>query len=39
MLISEQTLKDHLHNIFDKLGGSDRLELALYAIQQKLIKP
>lgn len=32
MFISEQTVKNHLHNIFDKLGVSDRLELALYAI-------
>src|ERR1700680_308039 len=31
MFISEQTVKNHLHNIFDKLGVSDRLELALYA--------
>src|SRR5215472_6391472 len=30
MFISEQTVKNHLHNIFDKLGVSDRLELALY---------
>jgi two-component system, NarL family, nitrate/nitrite response regulator NarL len=30
--ISEQTVKNHMHNIFDKLGVSDRLELALYAI-------
>ncbi len=36
MFISEQTVKNHLHNIFDKLGVSDRLELALYAIQQRL---
>src|SRR6202030_428033 len=36
MFISEQTVKNHLHNIFDKLGGSDRLELALYAIHKKL---
>src|SRR5436305_8796055 len=27
MLIIEQTVKNHLHNIFDKLGVSDRLEL------------
>jgi DNA-binding NarL/FixJ family response regulator len=26
MFISEQTVKNHLHNIFDKLGVSDRLE-------------
>jgi two-component system, NarL family, nitrate/nitrite response regulator NarL len=32
MFISEQTVKNHLHNIFDKLGVSDRLELALHAI-------
>ena len=36
MIISEQTVKNHLHNIFDKLGVSDRLELALYAIHKGL---
>ena len=36
MFISEQTVKNHLHNIFDKLGVSDRLELALYAIHKGL---
>jgi DNA-binding NarL/FixJ family response regulator len=36
MFISEQTVKNHLHNIFDKLGVSDRLELALYAIHKNL---
>jgi DNA-binding NarL/FixJ family response regulator len=36
MFISEQTVKNHLHNIFDKLGVSDRLELALYAIHNNL---
>ena len=36
MFISEQTVKNHLHNIFDKLGVSDRLELALYAIHYNL---
>lgn len=36
MYISEQTVKNHLHNIFDKLGVSDRLELALYAIHKGL---
>jgi DNA-binding NarL/FixJ family response regulator len=34
---SEQTVKNHRHNIFDKLGVSDRLELALYAIHHRLI--
>ena len=36
MFISEQTVKNHLHNIFDKLGVSDRLELALFAIHHSL---
>ncbi|MGH9813062.1 MAG: response regulator [Candidatus Acidiferrales bacterium] len=36
--ISEQTVKNHLHNIFDKLGVSDRLELALYAIHHKIAR-
>src|ERR1700685_2362890 len=36
MFISEQTVKNHLHNIFDKLGVSDRLELALYTIHKGL---
>src|SRR6266566_656725 len=39
MFISEQTVKNHLHNIFDKLGVSDRLELALYAIHNNLHTP
>jgi DNA-binding NarL/FixJ family response regulator len=37
LFISEQTVKNHLHNIFDKLGVSDRLELALYAIHHRLV--
>jgi DNA-binding NarL/FixJ family response regulator len=32
MFISEQTVKNYLCNIFDKLGVSDRLELALHFI-------
>ena len=38
LFISVQTVKNHLHNIFDKLGVSDRLELALYAIHHHLIE-
>jgi DNA-binding NarL/FixJ family response regulator len=38
LFISENTVKNHLHNIFDKLGVSDRLELALYAIHHHLIE-
>ncbi len=39
MFISEQTEKNHLHNIFDKLGVSDRLELALYGIHKNIHTP
>jgi DNA-binding NarL/FixJ family response regulator len=35
--ISEDTIKHHLSNIFDKLGVSSRLELALFAINHRLI--
>jgi DNA-binding NarL/FixJ family response regulator len=37
--ITEQTVKNHLRAIYDKVGVSDRLELALYAIHQKLELP
>jgi DNA-binding NarL/FixJ family response regulator len=37
--IAEQTVKNHLRSIFDKVGVSDRLELVLYAIHQKLDLP
>jgi DNA-binding NarL/FixJ family response regulator len=36
MFISEQTVKNHLHNIFDKLGISGRQELKSYASQKAL---
>ena len=35
--ISEQTVKHHLRNIFDKTGVSNRLELALFAINHGLV--
>ncbi len=35
LFISEQTVKNHLHNIFEKLGVSNRLELALYVMQSE----
>jgi two-component system, NarL family, nitrate/nitrite response regulator NarL len=35
--ITEQTVKNHLSNIFDKLGVSNRLELALYAVHRRLL--
>jgi two-component system nitrate/nitrite response regulator NarL len=34
--IAEETVKRHLKNIFDKLGVSSRLELAMYAINHQL---
>jgi two-component system, NarL family, nitrate/nitrite response regulator NarL len=35
--ISEQTVKHHMSNIFDKLGVSNRLELALFTVNHRLI--
>lgn len=35
--LSEDTVKHHLTNIFDKLGVSSRLELALFAINHRLV--
>ena len=37
--LSEDTVKHHLTNIFDKVGVSSRLELALFAINNQLIEP
>lgn len=34
--IREDTVKHHLGNIFDKLGVSTRLELALFAVNQSV---
>jgi DNA-binding NarL/FixJ family response regulator len=39
MFITEQTVKNHVHNVFEKLGVGDRLELALYAIYHNLHMP
>jgi len=33
--LSEHTVRNYLFRIFDKLGVSTRLELALYAINQR----
>jgi two-component system nitrate/nitrite response regulator NarL len=37
--LSEKTVKHHLTNIFDKLGVSNRLELALFALHHNLVAP
>ncbi len=37
--LSEETVKRHLSNIFDKTGVSTRLELALFAIAHHMIAP
>ncbi|MDE3167888.1 MAG: response regulator transcription factor [Acidobacteriota bacterium] len=37
LTLSEQTVKNHLHNVFDKLGVTDRLELVLYAVANRLV--
>lgn len=37
--LSEETVKRHLSNIFDKTGVSTRLELALFAIAHSLVVP
>jgi DNA-binding NarL/FixJ family response regulator len=39
LAIAEQTVKNHLRSIFDKVGVSDRLELVLYALHHKLDLP
>jgi DNA-binding NarL/FixJ family response regulator len=36
LLISEQTVKNHLHRIFEKWEVTDRLELALHAIDRRI---
>jgi DNA-binding NarL/FixJ family response regulator len=35
--ISEDTVKHHLRNVFDKLGVSNRLELGLFAVSNRLV--
>lgn len=36
--LSEQTVKNHVSHIFDKLGVSNRLELGLYAVHHRLLE-
>ncbi len=37
--LSQDTVKHHLTNIFDKCGLSNRLELALFAVNHRLVDP
>ena len=37
LCISEETVKRHLANIFDKVGMSSRVELAMFAVEHRLI--
>jgi len=37
LAISEATVENHLHNIYQKLGVSNRVQATLYAIQTRLI--
>ena len=39
LTITEQTVKNHLRTIYDKVGVSDRLELVLYSIHHRLELP
>lgn len=34
--ISEETVKRHLFNVFDKVGMSNRVELTLFALEHRL---
>lgn len=36
--LSEDTVKHHLTNIFDKVGASNRLELALFAVHHRILE-
>lgn len=37
--LSKETVKHHIHNILDKTGASNRLELALFAVYHRLVQP
>ena len=37
--ICERTVKQHLTNIFNKLGVSNRVQLALFAVNNRLLQP
>jgi two-component system nitrate/nitrite response regulator NarL len=37
LFISEETVKSHLNNVFQKLGVQDRVELTRYAIREGIV--
>lgn len=39
LFISENTVRNHIRNILDKLQMHSRMEAAMYAVRQKLIEP
>ena len=39
LTLSEQTVKNYLSSIFEKLGVSNRLEVAMFAVKHKLVGP
>jgi DNA-binding NarL/FixJ family response regulator len=39
LFISEATVRHHLSSIYDKLGLTDRLNLAIYAYQHRIVQP
>ena len=39
LYISENTVRNHIRNILDKLQMHSRMEAAMYAVRQRLIDP
>jgi DNA-binding NarL/FixJ family response regulator len=39
LFISENTVRNHIRNILDKLQMHSRVEAAMYAVRQRLIEP
>jgi hypothetical protein len=37
--LNEQTVKNHLRKVFDKLHVANRVELALAAVERRLVAP